>query len=123
MRIYKNNASINMSLDEFLEFLEEEALDDLLHMLEQIDENGSIHGDFDGDFIHLSGEDFEATLDDIFANMDDDDFIYMSEIDEEMFNALMGADAELLDELLMSNEDIKVRKIVEAFSFIDDSKS
>lgn len=115
MKLYKNNACINMSLDEFLEFLEEEALDDVLHLLNKLDEEGAMYADFDGDVAYLDGGE---NLESIFAGMSDEDF-YMETMNEDVFNMIAGASPELLDELLLSNEDIKVREIVKAFSYIE----
>jgi hypothetical protein len=89
MKIYKNNAGIILSLDEFLEFLEEDALEDLLQMLDDAADKGAefedMLGDFDGDIMSITGEDLEE-LEHIFANMSDEDFIYMGEMDEDTFN-------------------------------------
>jgi hypothetical protein len=120
MKLSKNNACINLSLDEFLEFLEEEALDDVLHLLNQLDQGADLHdiaGDFDGDIIHLSGDNLES----IFSEMTDADFYSLDSMTEEEFLQMISdADPELLDEIMLSNEDIKVRDIVKAFSYIED---
>lgn len=113
MRLSKNNACIQIGLDEFLEFLEEETLDDLLHTLNQMDEGvplSELRADFDGDI--LSFDDFEG--------MNEEEFYALETMTEEEFLQMIErADPELLDEIMMSNEDIKVRNIVRAFSFIE----
>jgi hypothetical protein len=108
MRIYKNNASINMSLDEFLEFLEEETFDNVLSLLEELDEKGSMVQDLDPE------------MNEYFSGMSEEDFYQIESIGEDMFNMMAGADPDLLDDLALSNEDIKVRDIVSSFFFIED---
>lgn len=113
MRLSKNNACIQIGLDEFLEFLEEDTLDDLLHTLNQLDEGvplSQIKADFDGDLLSL--EDFDDMMEDEFYALE-------TMTEEEFLRMIESADPELLDEIMMSNEDIKVRNIVRAFSFIE----
>lgn len=113
MILSKNNACIQMGLDEFLEFLEEETLDDILHTLHQMDEGVSLEqlaGDFDGDI--LSFDELNEISNELYE-LD-------SMTEAEFLRILEQADPDLLDEIMMSNEDIKVRDIVRAFSFIAD---
>lgn len=149
MKIYKNNSYVKLELDEFLGLLEEDALDEIIYMVQDLDATGSINGEYGGDY---SGalDDYTGDIEDIlngdypavvyyqdgiditdlmemFPN--DTEFYPVSENDE-MFQSMlydfpgyedgMIAGETLMDNLLLSNEDLRVRKIVKRFNHLLD---
>lgn len=126
MKIVKNNASIELSLDDFLDLLEEEALDDVLSLLEDLDNHGSISNkNWEDDF---EDEDLDIFDEDFFKNyMSDSEVYYLGAVTEEEFEELMaeyqdGDDPfeSLFDNLTLSNEDLKVKKIAQRFRHINE---
>lgn len=133
MRIYKGESGVEMSLEGFLDMLEEDAVHEVINMVNDLDRTGSIKGDFDGDVIYM-GEinlnDYDGDISDIFDRLaeNSDNYETMSQEDfEEVFgkeSSIGGAfldDDEILDNFLYSNEDLRVKRIVERFSHIESS--
>lgn len=119
MKIHKNSASIDLSLDDFLELLEEDALDDILELLTDLDETGVMNPNNDSTA-------WEEAFSDAIGNPDDYEIYYLGELDGEEYDELFSnPDNSLLDEilgnLLFSNEDLKVRRIVDRFHHIEDA--
>lgn len=151
MKIYKNSSYVKLELDEFLGLLEEDALDEIIYMITDLDNSGSINGDDDGDYddefldvlegyagdisdilmgdfpsvvYYQEGLDL-ADLMEIFP--DDTEFHPVSaDFNESMIGDFPGyesgmvAGESLMDNLLLSNEDLRVRKIVKRFSHLLD---
>jgi len=141
MKIYKNNASVNLSLDEFLKLLEEDAVEDIIDMVNDLEQTGSVSsgefdnlmGDLDGDVLYMGAinlDDYDGELDYLWDDIIDNPDNYQM-ISEEDFENLFGKDStlgkvfnsdqEILDNFLLSNEDLKVKRIVERFRHIDDA--
>lgn len=141
MKIYKNNANITLSLDEFLDLLEEDALEDVFIMLMDLDETGSINpnnlysNDVTYEYYYVDSEDFDELLNglgDIDYMFDEEDMYAMSDEELDMvfgvhdsyedFDEIdpdyAGEMGSLADELLMSNEDLRIRRIVNRFKHI-----
>lgn len=133
MKIYKNNSKVELELEEFYDLLEEDALDQVIYMVLDLDETGSINkgpqlpnllGDEDGDSItrvyYSEGLEMEELLSMFGDNIEYIGMGTMSEEDlDEVFESSGGGfinDSTLMDNLLLSNEDLRVRKIVERFS-------
>lgn len=120
MKIHKNSASVDLTLDDFLGLLEEEALDDILELLTDLDETGVMNPSNDS-------KAWEEAFEEAIGNPDDYEIYYLGELDEEDYDELFSnPDGPLLDELLLqnllfSNEDLKVRRIVDRFHHIEDA--
>lgn len=134
MKIYKNDASIELSLEDFLELLEEEALDQIIDMVIDLEASGSINGDYDGEnIIYMGSIDLnDGDIEDLFDFLDSaENFEIMSEED---LDTIFGSgflpneygfldDEDMIDSLMSSNEDLKVRRIVQRFRHIDSASA
>jgi hypothetical protein len=152
MRIYKGEAGVTLTLENFLDLLEEDALEDIIDMVMDLEMTGSITGhsvmgDFDGEFgddvvflgvINL--EDFDGDIESLledenfgFANVLDfltEDASHFDELTDEDLDLIFGpgssasfiSDEELMDNFLCSNEDLKVKRIVQRFHHILDAQ-
>lgn len=72
MRIYKGGAGVEITLENFLDLLEEDALEDVIDMVLTLEETGSIKGDFNG----LKAVDLDALKGDF-----DGDVVFLGTID------------------------------------------
>ena len=129
MKIYKNNASVELSLEDFLELLEEDALEEIIEMVIDLDETGSIKGEYGDDIQFISVEnigDIKGLFDFI-----EDDISYYDTISEEDLAEIFGtgstignmfdSDNNIKDNFVLSNEDLKAKRIVERFGHIDNA--
>lgn len=156
MRIYKGEAGVTLTLENFLDLLEDDALEDIIDMVLDLEMTGSITGqsimgDFDGDFGEdvvflgvINLEDFDGDIDSLledenfgFANIPGIfDFLteqpgHFDELSEDDLNLIFGpgsslgssfmSEEELMDNFLCSNEDLKVKRIVQRFRHILDA--
>lgn len=163
MKIYKGEAGVTLTLENFLDLLEEDALEDIIDMVLDLEMSGSITGqsvmgDFDGDMfgddvVFLGVVDLSDFDGDIESLLQDEDFLekileqegvgftnildfmsddpgHFDELSEDDFNQLSSfltgdvflSDEDLLDNLLCSNEDLKVKRIVQRFHHILDAQ-
>lgn len=149
MKIYKNSAYVTLELDEFLGLLEEDALDEIIYMVSDLDASGTISSDddmfqgalddYDGDIEDILSGDFPAVvyyqdgvdISDLMDIFPDDTEFHLVSGDDDMLLSMMDefpgyddgmiAGESLMDNLLLSNEDLRVRKIVKRFSnLLDD---
>jgi len=119
MKIFKNKASITLTLEEFLGLLEEDALDDILMLLEDLDETGSIKGDRDGNYDNDYWASMDALIDDEWWYTDEEDEELWASLEKELAAIFGGMNTIVKDG---SEEDKKVQKIVERFRYIEDMK-
>lgn len=133
MKIYKNNTGVEMKMEDFLNLLEEDALDEIIDMVLDLEATGSIKGDFDGEQLYSIGvmnvNDLGldgGQMDDLFDYIKDNPDSY-EVVSEEDFANLFGGEAlgslfmddeDIIDNLMLSNEDLKVKKIVQRFNHI-----
>jgi hypothetical protein len=154
MRIYKGEAGVDLTLESFLDLLEEDALEDIIDMVLDLEATGSIKGtsfigDFDGDFDDdvvflgvINLEDFDGDIDSLFedegvgfANLFDflsEEQGYFDNLSEEDLDLIFGptstlgasfpTEEELMENFLCSNEDLKVKRIVQRFRHILDAQ-
>lgn len=141
MKIYKGDAGIEITLDAFLELLEEDAIEEIVDMVVSLEATGSIngdinsmYGDYDGDMIYLGVLDMDefdgdvgSLFDHITNNIEHYEVISEGDLQEFLESAELLEAGELdiledvMDELLLSNEDLKVKRIVNRFRHIDDA--
>lgn len=155
MRIYKGEAGVTLTLENFLDLLEEDALEDIIDMVLDLEMTGSITGqsfmgDFDGDILGddviflgvINLEDFDGDIDKLFedenigfANILDyltEEQGHFDDLSEEDLDLIFGpgssmgasfiSEEELMDNFLCSNEDLKVKRIVQRFHHILDAQ-
>lgn len=136
MRIYKGEVGVDLTVEAFLDILEEDALDEIVDMVMDLEATGSIKefkGDLDGDIIYLGQvnlDDLDNDLSALFENMESNMEFYDAFSEEEMVSMFMDdpyaipyfdLEEELMDNFLLSNEDIRVKRIVKRFSHINDA--
>jgi hypothetical protein len=134
MRIYKGDVGMELTVQSFLDLLEEDALDEAINMVLDLDAASSLSGDYDGDLIYMGSIDldgFDGDLENLFDHITDniEQYDTMDELDlldlQEILNSglILGNpfmdDDELLDNILLSNEDLRVKRIVQRFGHID----
>lgn len=132
MKIYKGDVGCELTVQAFLDLLEEEALDELIDTVLELEAAGTM-GDLDGD-VYFMGEvsldKFDGDLGNIFDHITDSSEHYET-LSEEDFNNIFGAysamgssftnDDEIYNNLMLSNEDLKIRRIVNRFSHIEEA--
>jgi hypothetical protein len=155
MRIYKGEAGVTLTLENFLDLLEEDALEDIIDMVLDLEATGSINGqslmgDFDGDLMGddvvflgvLDLSDFDGDIEEL-LNGDStglesildylvDEPGFFDAMSEEDFESLFGtestlggsflSDEDILDNFFASNEDLRVKRIVQRFHHILDAQ-
>jgi hypothetical protein len=153
MRIYKGEAGVDLTLESFLDLLEEDALEDIIDMVLDLEATGSIKassllGDFDGDFDDevvflgvINLDDFDGDIEDLLdiENIGLENlFDFLSEepghfddLTEEDLNLVFGpgnklgeaffSEEDILDNFFCSNEDLRVKRIVQRFHHILDA--
>lgn len=135
MRIYKGDTGMELTVQAFLDLLEEDALDEAIDMVLELDAAASsFEGDFDGDIVFLGEinlDNYDGDLTNLFDHItenieqyDDMDELDLADLEEIFAETMMlgsayMTDDELLDNLLLSNEDLRVKRIVERFRHID----
>jgi hypothetical protein len=140
MKIYKNNSYVKLELDEFLDLLEEDALDEIIYMIMDLDASGSINGnsidDYDEDYSDMDEEFItkiyytdSIDIQELMSIFPDDVEYYSMEDNDEMLNQIIDfpgyidgviAGETMMDNLLLTNEDLQVRKIVKRFNHLLD---
>lgn len=128
MKIYKNGAKVELDLDEFLDLLEEDALDDVIYLVMDLDSTGSIKNSTqEGTYkkiYYSDGMNMEEMLEAI-----GEDVEHYSLISEETLDKIFGGagamngfidEERLMDTMLLSNEDLRVRRIVDRFFYLLD---
>ena len=136
MKIYKGDAAVELTLDNFLDLLEDDALEDVINMVLDLEATGSIKGkDFDGEIVYLGAvdmddlddyDDIEGLFDHITDGLENYEIISVDDF-ENIFGAdsLLGAafldDEDILDNLYLSNEDLRIKRIVQRFRHIEDA--
>ena len=128
MKIYKNGAKVELDLDEFLDLLEEDALDDVIHLVMDLDSTGSIKNSTqEGTYkkiYYSDGMNMEEMLEAI-----GEDVEHYLLISEETLDKIFGGagamngfidEERLMDTMLLSNEDLRVRRIVDRFFYLLD---
>jgi hypothetical protein len=124
MRIYKGDVGYELTVQSFLDLLEEDALDELINSVLELDANASFAGDFDGDMIHVVQVDldeFDGDLSNLFDHITDniEHYEVISEEDfEEVFGNPFLTEEDIMDNLLFSNEDLRLKRIVDRFRHI-----
>ena len=133
MRIYKGEVGVDLTVEAFLDILEEDVLEELIDMVLDLEATGSIKSDLDGDIIYLGQvdlDDIEGSLETLFEDMENNMEFYDAYPEDELLNVFANEpydipyfdfEEELMDSLLLSNEDIQVKRIVKRFSHIDDA--
>lgn len=135
MKIYTGDVGMELTVQSFLDLLEEDALDEAINMVLDLEAaSSSLKGDFDGDVVFLGSvdlDDYDGDLTNLFDHItgnieqyDDMDELDLMELQEILSSGLILGnqymdDDELLDNLLLSNEDLRVKRIVERFRHID----
>jgi hypothetical protein len=133
MKIYKGDVGIDLTVDAFLELLEEDALDEAINMVLDLEATGSIKGDFDGDIIYMGAidlDEFDGDISGLFDHITDN-IEHYEVISEEDFESVFGAqsamggaflsDEDIINNFLFSNEDLRVKRIAQRFRHIDDA--
>lgn len=137
MKIYKGDAAVEITMENFLTLLEDDALDDLIDMVLDLEETGSIKkSDLDGDIVYLGTidlddlDEFDGEIDGLFDHITDglENYEILSVEDFEnlfgkdsLFGAAFDDDEDILDNLLLSNEDLRIKRIVQRFRHIEDA--
>jgi hypothetical protein len=128
MRIYKGEAGFELTTQSFLDLLEEDALDELINAVIDLEAADPMQGDYDGDMIFLGEVDldgFDGDLSNLFDHITGniDHFDIMSEEGfEDVIGNMFLSEEDMMDNMLMSNEDLRVKRIVERFRHIDASR-
>lgn len=125
MRIFKGNVGFEMTVQSFLDLLEEDALEEIVETIISIEQSDSFYGE--GDFedyesgLLFLGSLTEAELDDL-ANTNDIEIMSQEEF-EEVFgqNALEEVAAQVPAKTPMSEEDAHIKRIVERFGCVGDA--
>jgi hypothetical protein len=124
MRIYKGDVGYELTVQSFLDLLEEDALDELIDSVLELDAHASLKGDFDGDMIHVVQVDldeFDGDLSNLFDHITDniEHYEVISQDDfDEVFGHQFLTEEDIMDNLLFSNEDLRLKRIVERFRHI-----
>lgn len=133
MRIYKGDVGFELTVQSFLDLLEEDALDEIINCVLDLEAEAALHSDFDGDIVYLGEVDLDnldgdlsGLFDHITNNIDHFDVIEEDDYDtifgkESALGAMFLDDADILDNFLLSNEDLRIKRIVKRFRHIDDA--
>lgn len=117
-----------MKMEDFLELLEEDALDEIINMVIDLEATGSIAGDLDGDILYgvIDLSDYDGNVDDLLDNLMSDPE-YLNELSDEEFDKLFISgdtflsEEDMMEHFLLSNEDMRIKRIAERFRHIDDA--
>ncbi|UNY39984.1 hypothetical protein KLEB273_gp088 [Bacillus phage vB_BauM_KLEB27-3] len=114
MKIYLNKSKVELTMDEFLELLEKDALDDILDTLEDLEEIGKNISNFDemknSSLFDMFGPDFDPNSIEVYELNPGEDGLQMIDLTSDEHIDLIH------DILNSSNEDNKVRRLSELFS-------
>ena len=132
MKIYKGDVGCELTVQAFLDLLEEEALDELIETVLELDAAATM-SDLDEDVYFMGAvnlDQFDGDLSNLFDHITDSSEHYET-LSEEDFNNIFGAysamggsftnDDEIYNNLMLSNEDLKVRRIVNRFRHIEEA--
>lgn len=124
MKIYKGDIGVILNVQAFLDLLEEDAVDEVIQMILDIEEQSALMGFDEAEIFHVDmgeiPEDFDADkmFEHFFNNLESYE-VYS----ENGYGALLGdifhTEEEVIDNLMLSNEDLRVKRIVQRFRHID----
>lgn len=129
MKIYKGDVGIELTTQAFLDLLEEDALDEAINMVLDLDAAASDLGEtmYMGVIID---EDFDGDLEGLFDHITNNLENY-EVIDEKDFESAFGkqsglgqafySDQDIEDNFRMSAEDLRVKRMFTRFRHIDDA--
>ena len=130
MRIYKGDVGIELTIQAFLDLLEEDALEEAINLVLDMDAAHSLKEDYGGDFTYIgSFEINDDTLEELFEHIienienyedvEEVDLLSMDEAKKNQTNEPLLSEEDLLDNLFLSNEDLRVKRIVKRFGHIN----
>lgn len=132
MKIYKGDVGIDLSVQAFLDLLEEDALDEAINMVLDLDAAASELGEF-GETMHIGvfiDEDFDGNIDGLFDHITNN-LEHYEVIEEKDFESAFGkqsglgqafySDEDIENNFTLSFEDLRVKRMVGRFRHIDDA--
>lgn len=120
MRIFKGNIGFEMTVQSFLDLLEEDALEEIVETIISIEECDPFYGEGDFDDYEsgmlFMGSLTEEELNDL-VNTNDIEVMSQEEFEAVFGQAVPGAKVKPV----LSEEDVRVKRIVERFGCVGDA--
>jgi hypothetical protein len=133
MKIYKGDVSIDLGLKDFLELLEEDALDEIIDLVVDLEQTGSISPNntgFEAGMYMIDVTDYDGNIEDLFDKFAQNPEAYEITSEEDLSNlfgveSMLGqsfaSDEDIMDNFLLTNEDLKVKRILKRFGHVNDA--
>ena len=124
MKIYKGDIGVVLTVQSFLDLLEEDAVEEVIQMILDIEEQSELMGFGEAEIIPIDlGElpdnfDAESVFEHFFNNLESYE-VYPENGLEALLGDVFSSGEEIMDNLMLSNEDLRVKRIVQRFRHID----